>query len=112
MCDVQVMQERLQWQPEQKPVIFNQDGPCWWCSLVMKVGYTMCLNAGTVAWYRHPLSKEVLDRCARSKCNISLLCMYVCMCNCSRWWDASMDTELEGNPIRRSADKVSGNILT
>ena len=34
-----------------------------------------------------------------------------CMCNCSRWWDASMDTELEGNPIRRSADKVSGNIL-
>jgi len=76
---ISVMQHNLKWDPEMKPVVFNQDGPCWWCSLVMNVGYNMCLNAGTVAWYRHPLSEMVLHR----------------------WWDASMDSELEGNPIRR-----------
>jgi hypothetical protein len=32
-----IMQHRLSWDPEQKPIVFNQDGPCWWCTLVMKV---------------------------------------------------------------------------
>lgn len=73
-----VMQERLAWEPEKKPIVFNQDGPCWWCSLIQKVGYTMCLNAGTVMWYRHPISEMVLDS----------------------WWSASMDS-YETNPIKR-----------
>ena len=40
------IQDKLGWDPEQKPMLFNQDGPCWWCRLIQKVGYTMCLNAG------------------------------------------------------------------
>jgi hypothetical protein len=50
------MQEKLNWDPNKKPVVFNQDGNCWWCDLVKKVGYPTCLNAGTVGWYRHELS--------------------------------------------------------
>lgn len=73
-----IMRDRLSWNPNEKPVIFNQDGPCWWCTLVVKVGYNMCLNAGTVAWYRHPISEKIL----------------------SDWWDASMDS-YETNPIKR-----------
>jgi hypothetical protein len=74
-----IMQENLSWDPEKRPLVFNQDGKCWWCALVERVGYTMCLNAGTVLWYRHPVSAKLL----------------------TDWWDASMDPELEGNPIRR-----------
>ena len=73
------MQDSLEWDPSAKPIIFNQDGPCWWCTLIQNVGYNMCLNAGTVVWYRHKISEMILHR----------------------WWDASMDPELEGNPIRR-----------
>lgn len=40
------MQTKLEWDPKAKPIIFNQDGPCWWCRLVKSVGYDMCLNAG------------------------------------------------------------------
>jgi hypothetical protein len=75
---IRTMQTRLLWNPNEKPIIFNQDGPCWWCTFIMKIGYTMCLNAGTVAWYRHPLSEKVLQD----------------------WWDASMDP-YETNPIKR-----------
>eukprot|EP01038_Epipyxis_sp_PR26KG_P008684 gene8684-11735_t len=73
-----MMQTKLSWDPIMKPIVFNQDGPCWWCSLVLEVGYTMCLNAGTVAWYRHEISEMILQQ----------------------WWDASMDP-YEGNPIKR-----------
>jgi hypothetical protein len=38
----------------------------------------MCLNAGTVAWYRHPVSEQIL----------------------TDWWHASMDS-YETNPIKR-----------
>lgn len=72
------MQQKLNWNPDEKPIIFNQDGPCWWCRLIRKVGYTMCLNAGTVAWYRHKVSEQILRE----------------------WWDASMDP-YETNPIKR-----------
>lgn len=72
------MQQRLSWNPELKPVVFNQDGPCWWCRLIIKIGYTMCLNAGTVVWYRHHNSEKVLRD----------------------WWDSSMDS-YETNPIKR-----------
>lgn len=43
------MQSKLDWDPEEKPIIFNQDGPCWWCRLVKSVGYNMCLNAGKLS---------------------------------------------------------------
>jgi hypothetical protein len=72
------MKEKLNWNPDEKPIIFNQDGPCWWCRLIIKIGYTMCLNAGTVVWYRHALSEKILRE----------------------WWDSSMDS-YETNPIKR-----------
>jgi hypothetical protein len=72
------MQKELSWKYTEKPIIFNQDGPCWWCTFIMKIGYTMCLNAGTVAFYRHPNSWKIL----------------------SEWWDSSMDS-YETNPIKR-----------
>lgn len=73
-----VLQRELAWNPEEKPIVFNQDGPCWWCTFIVKIGYKMCLNAGTVAWYRHPTSWKVLQE----------------------WWDSSMDP-YETNPIKR-----------
>eukprot|EP01032_Pedospumella_encystans_P009980 gene9980-11696_t len=72
------MQTKLDWDPEERPMVFNQDGSCWWCNLVKERGYKMCLNAGTVAWYRHPRSEQVLKE----------------------WWDASMDS-YDTNPIKR-----------
>lgn len=39
ICPLMLYQLSLQW--------FYQDGPCWWCQMIKKVGYTMCLNAGT-----------------------------------------------------------------
>jgi hypothetical protein len=72
------LQNRLKWNPTEKPIIFNQDGPCWWCTFIMKIGYNMCLNAGTVVWYRHSISELVLKQ----------------------WWDSSMDS-YETNPIKR-----------
>lgn len=58
---LETVREKLDWDVIQKPVLFNQDGPCWWCNLVSKVGYSMCLNAGTVVWLRHPTSSDVLQ---------------------------------------------------
>ena len=75
---MKVMQDRLQWDPSVKPIVFNQDGSCWWCQMVVRVGYNMCLNAGTVVWYRHHHSEMILQR----------------------WWDASMDS-YDTNPIKR-----------
>lgn len=73
-----VLQSKLDWDVENKPIIFNQDGPCWWCGMIKGIGYTTCLNAGTVLWYRHDLSLKVLQE----------------------WWDSSMDS-YDNNPIRR-----------
>ena len=28
------MQLKLMWNVSEKPTVFNQDGPCWWCDLV------------------------------------------------------------------------------
>ena len=72
------MQEKLNWDPAEKPTVFNQDGPCWWCDLVESKGYTTCLNAGTVVWYRHDRSERTL----------------------LDWWHSAMDP-YEGNPIKR-----------
>lgn len=73
-----VLQSKLDWKVENKPIIFNQDGPCWWCGMIKGIGYTTCLNAGTVLWYRHDSSLKVLQE----------------------WWDSSMDS-YDNNPIRR-----------
>ncbi len=72
------MQHKLAWNVLEKPTIFNQDGPCWWCDLVEGLGYKTCLNAGTVVWYRHERSKATL----------------------AAWWQAAMD-EYAGNPMKR-----------
>lgn len=74
-----VLQDKLSWDLNMKPMVFNQDGPCWWCKLVKSVGYQTCLNAGTVMWFRNERSLHVLED----------------------WWNASMDEQLEGNPLRR-----------
>lgn len=76
---LKLIHNKLGWNPEKKPLIFNQDGPCWWCTLIQKVGYNMCLNAGTVIWYRHDTSKRLLDD----------------------WWFAAMDSYETNNPIKR-----------
>jgi hypothetical protein len=41
-----LMQRELNWDLKDKPIVFNQDGPSWWCSLIERVGYRTCLNAG------------------------------------------------------------------
>jgi hypothetical protein len=74
-----VMQTKLGWKPHEKPTVFNQDGPCWWCDLVESKGYSMCLNAGTVVWYRHPRSRATL----------------------TAWWESAMDPYAH-NPIKRA----------
>ena len=77
-------QKKMHWEPSEKPLVFNQDGPSWWCKLVRDVGYTMCLNAGTVVWYRHPVSLQLLES----------------------WWHASMEP-YAGNPLKRSLHLIS-----
>lgn len=72
------MAQRLSWDVATKPIVFNQDGPCWWCSLIEKKGYKTCLNAGTVMWYRHPTSTLILKQ----------------------WWDAAMDS-YDDNKLQR-----------
>jgi hypothetical protein len=75
---LKTMQSKMHWDPESKPMVFNQDGPCWWCGLIKRVGYDKCLNAGTVLWYRHANSELVLND----------------------WWHAAMDSYAT-NPIKR-----------
>ena len=72
---LETVRVKLNWDVNQKPVLFNQDGPCWWCNLIRTVGYTMCLNAGTVVWVRHPVSTEVLQS------KFTLQCCVRCICN-------------------------------
>eukprot|EP01041_Mallomonas_annulata_P005418 gene5418-10844_t len=72
------LQLKLKWKPPQKPLVFNQDGPCWWCNLIQRVGYTMCLNAGTVMWYAHPIGVKLLED----------------------WWHSSMES-YTNNPLKR-----------
>jgi hypothetical protein len=52
----------LNWTMEKQPIIFNQDGPSWWCDLVSNTtNYTWCLNSGTVFWHRSPRATAVLE---------------------------------------------------
>lgn len=75
---LQLMLKKLDWSPREKPIVFNQDGPCWWCNLIQKAGYHMCLNAGTVLWYRHDNSRRLLEE----------------------WWHSTMESYSD-NPLHR-----------
>lgn len=68
----------LDWNIVEKPMIFNQDGtPSWWCDKHVKGrNLTWALNAGTVAWYRSPRARQVLQR----------------------WWESALDS-YANNPI-------------
>jgi hypothetical protein len=72
------MTQKLNWNVLEKPVVFNQDGKCWWCNVVLKnSSYTKaCLNTGTVAWYRSDRAKQVLQK----------------------WWESAMDSA-KHNPL-------------
>lgn len=72
----------LGWRIDEKSLLFNQDGPCWWCNLIQKVGYTMCLNSGTVMWYRTYESLDLLEK----------------------WWHSSMDP-YSSDPLKRKFRK-------
>ena len=75
---MQYIQTKLNWDVINKPIIFNQDGPCWWCDLIQKVGYSTCLNSGTVAWVRSAIAERVL----------------------SMWWDSVLDSYAD-DPLKR-----------
>lgn len=55
------MKQYLEWDWDEKPVAFNQDGPGWACKLSFKLGYKVCFNSGTVFWIRNAKSKEILE---------------------------------------------------
>jgi hypothetical protein len=46
--------------------------------MIQEKGYRMCLNAGTVMWYRHQRSEQVLNQ----------------------WWDSVMD-DYSTDPLKR-----------
>ena len=31
------MQTKLKWDPVSRPIVFNQDGPSWWCKVIVIV---------------------------------------------------------------------------
>lgn len=75
-----LIKRKVHWNVAQKPIIFNQDGQCWWCDLIQRVGYSTCLNSGTVAWVRTAGGGAM--RLLRE------------------WWDSALDP-YEGNPLKR-----------
>ena len=79
------------------------DGACWWCKLVQRVGYSICLNAGTVLWYRHPGTLQTSVFVLNVVIYLTSKCLppTVSQRILQEGWDASMDPELEGNPIKR-----------
>ena len=82
------IQQKVNWNVNEKPVIFNQDGPCWWCDLIQKAGYSTCLNSGTVAWVRD--NKDIA---------LQVLTM---------WWDSVLDS-YENNPLKRYYIHITHN---
>jgi hypothetical protein len=58
---LETVRQKVSWDIDKKPVVFNQDGPCYWCNRIAKAGYTTCLNSGTVAWYNHQVSIDILQ---------------------------------------------------
>lgn len=98
---LETVRTRLDWDVVEKPVLFNQDGPCWWCNLIEKAGYKTCLNAGTVVWMRHPTSAEVLQS-KHIVCLIDFVeSLKTHIWDCVlEWWDSTQDS-YETNPLKR-----------
>jgi hypothetical protein len=74
------MTSKLNWTVLEKPVVFSQQTPGWWCNVKLKnTSYTKaCLNTGTVAWCRSDLAKHVLQT----------------------WWNSATDSyERSSNPL-------------
>jgi len=70
------IRQALDWDVQQQPIAFNQDGPGWACSNVMATtGYDFCLNSGTVFWRR----SLVVRACVRPCCCSSSSCVCVCV---------------------------------
>lgn len=56
------IQQDLHWNITQKPIAFNQDGPGWSCKYTMQLGYTYCLNSGTIFWYNlHDITRSIFS---------------------------------------------------
>eukprot|EP01038_Epipyxis_sp_PR26KG_P012870 gene12870-17246_t len=51
----------LNWNMNDKPIAFNQDGPGWSCKQAIGLGYKKCLNSGTVFWINNDLSKSIIN---------------------------------------------------
>lgn len=51
----------LKWDINRQPVALNQDGPGWACKNTLRRGYSLCLNSGTVLWFRSSLASEILQ---------------------------------------------------
>lgn len=58
---INYVRRNLKWDIKKMPVAFNQDGPGWACKSTRKRGYSLCLNSGTVLWFKSALATEILD---------------------------------------------------
>lgn len=55
------MRQDLKWNTTEKPVALNQDGPGWSCKYTLNLGYSLCLNSGTVFWMRSQAATDILE---------------------------------------------------
>ena len=74
-----------EWNIHERPFVFNQEGPSYWCHRIMtgrcglllvlsvlpmsnptfratETNYTNCLNTGTIFWMRSTYSTQIIDR--------------------------------------------------
>jgi len=58
---INFIQKSINWTAAEKPIAFNQDGPGWSCKNALSRGYSLCLNSGTVLWFRSAASTEILN---------------------------------------------------
>jgi len=63
---INFIQQTSNWSVAEKPVAFNQDGPGWSCKNALKRGYRLCLNSGTVLWFKSATSTNILNAWWRS----------------------------------------------
>jgi hypothetical protein len=57
------MRKSLNWDYNEMPMAFNQDGPGWACKhTIQDVGYPFCFNSGTVLWFRNVVSQKILTQ--------------------------------------------------
>ena len=64
------MTSTLNWNTEERPFVFNQEGNSWWCGIVLAPSrFFYCLNTGTVVWRSSARATQVLER----------------------WWESALD---------------------